>query len=89
MPSTLSATASSSTTNASQTTSSNCEYQITLRNHKDTPVTVEVREPLGGDWEVLNSNLKWTKLDSSTLGFEVPVDKDGTSTVTYKVRVKW
>ena len=65
------------------------EYQITLRNHKDTPVTVEVREPLGGDWEVLNSNLKWTKLDSSTLGFEVPVDKDGTSTVTYKVRVKW
>ena len=24
------------------------EYQITLRNHKDTAVTVEVREPIGG-----------------------------------------
>ncbi len=36
------------------------EYQITLRNHKDGPVTVEVREPVGGDWEVVNSNYKWT-----------------------------
>jgi hypothetical protein len=34
------------------------EYQIALRNHKDGPVTVEVREPVGGDWEVVNSNFK-------------------------------
>ena len=40
-------------------------------------MTVEVNEPIGGDWEVLNSNYKWTKLDSSTIGFEIPVDKDG------------
>jgi len=65
------------------------EYQITLRNHKDGPVTVEVREPVGGDWEVVNSNYKWTKLDSSTIGFSIPVDKDGTSTLDYRVRVKW
>jgi hypothetical protein len=65
------------------------EYQITLRNHKDSAVTVEVREPVGGDWEVENSNYKWTKLDSSTIGFEIPVDKDGTATLDYRVRVKW
>lgn len=65
------------------------EYQITLRNHKDGPVTVEVREPVGGDWEVVNSNYKWTKLDASTIGFEIPVDKDQTSTLDYRVRVKW
>jgi len=65
------------------------EYQITLRNHKDGPVTVEVREPLGGDWEVLNSNFKWTKLDATTIGFEIPVEKDGTATLDYRVRVKW
>jgi hypothetical protein len=65
------------------------EYQITLRNHKDGPVTVEVREPVGGDWEVVNSNYKWTKLDATTIGFEIPVDKDGTSTLDYRVRVKW
>jgi hypothetical protein len=65
------------------------EFQITLRNHKDTPVTVEAREPVGGDWEVMNSNLKWTKLDATTISFEIPVDKDGTATLDYRVRVKW
>jgi len=65
------------------------EYEITLRNHKDGPVTVEVREPIGGDWEVLNSTYKWTKLDASTVGFQVPVEKDGTATLDYRVRVKW
>jgi len=65
------------------------EYQITLRNHKNGPVTVEVREPIGGDWEVVNSNYKWTKLDVSTVGFQIPVAKDGTATLDYRVRVKW
>jgi len=65
------------------------EYQITLRNHKDSAVTVEVREPIGGDWEVLNSNFKWTKLDATTLGFSIPVEKDGAATLDYRVRVKW
>jgi hypothetical protein len=65
------------------------EYQITLRNHKDVPVTVEAREPIGGDWEVVNSNLKWTKLDATTISFEIPVEKNGTATLDYRVRVKW
>jgi hypothetical protein len=65
------------------------EYAITLRNHKDGPVTVEVREPVGGDWEVVNSNFKPTKLDATTIGFQVPVEKDGAATLTYRVRVKW
>ena len=65
------------------------EYEITLRNHKDSAVNVEVREPVGGDWEVVNSNFKPEKLDSATIGFEVPVEKDGSATLTYRVRVKW
>jgi hypothetical protein len=65
------------------------EYQIALRNHKDGPVTVEVREPVGGDWEVVDSNYKWTKLDATTIGFSIPVEKDGAATLDYRVRVKW
>jgi len=65
------------------------EYQVTLRNHKDGPVTVEVREPVGGDWEVINSNYKWTKLDATTLGFSIAVEKDGSATLDYRVRVTW
>src|SRR5712691_10426330 len=37
------------------------EFEITLRNHKDTPITVEVNEPIGGDWEMLSSTYKFTK----------------------------
>jgi hypothetical protein len=65
------------------------EYEIALRNHKDGPVSVEVREPVGGDWEVQSSNFKWTKLDATTIGFDIPVAKDGSATLTYRVRVKY
>jgi hypothetical protein len=65
------------------------EYQITLRNHKDGPVTVEVREPLGGDWEIVNSNFQATKLSSTAIGFSVPVEKNGAATLDYRVRVKY
>jgi hypothetical protein len=65
------------------------EFEITLRNHKDVLVTVEVREPLGGDWEIVNSNFTPEKLDARTVGFAIPVSKDGTSKLTYRVRVKW
>jgi hypothetical protein len=65
------------------------EYEITLRNHKDSDVNVDVREPVGGDWEVLNSNYESQKLDSSTIGFEIPVAKNGSATLDYRVRVKW
>jgi len=65
------------------------QYQIALRNHKDEPVNVEVREPVGGDWEVLSENYKSTKLDATTIGFTIPVEKDGSATLDYRVRVKW
>ncbi len=65
------------------------EYEITLRNHKESATSVEVREPIGGDWEVVSSNYRWAKLDASTIGFQVPVDRDGTATLDYRVRVKW
>jgi hypothetical protein len=68
---------------------SEMEYQITIRNHKDGPVTVDVREPVGGDWNVVNSNFPSSKLDSTTIGFQIPVAKDGTATLDYRVRVKW
>jgi hypothetical protein len=65
------------------------EYEITLRNHKDSDVTVEVREPIGGDWEIVKSNHDATKLDATTLGFKIPVVKNGSATLDYRVRVKW
>jgi hypothetical protein len=65
------------------------EYEITLRNHKDAPITVEANEPIGGDWEMVNSTYKFTKTAAFAAQFQVPVDKDGTSVLKYRVRVRW
>src|SRR5216683_4318253 len=65
------------------------EYEITLRNHKDTPITVEANEPIGGDWEMVSSTYKFTKTAAFAAQFQVPVDKDGTSVLKYRVRVRW
>ncbi len=65
------------------------EFEITLRNHKQVPITVEVNEPIGGDWEMLTSTHKWTKTAAFAARFQVPVEKDGTSVLRYRVRVRW
>jgi hypothetical protein len=65
------------------------EYEITLRNHKDGPVTVEVNEPIGGDWEMLSSTYPATKTAAFAAQFQVPVPKDGTSVLKYRVSVRY
>jgi hypothetical protein len=65
------------------------EYEITLRNHKDTAITVEVNEPIGGDWEMLDSSYKFTKTSSSSAQFQVPIEKNGTSVLKYRIRAHW
>ena len=65
------------------------EYEITLRNHKDIPITVEVNEPIGGDWEMVSSTYKFTKTAAFAAQFQVPVEKDGTSVLRYRVRLRY
>jgi hypothetical protein len=65
------------------------EFEITLRNHKDAPIVVEVNEPIGGDWTMLSSTYKGTKTAAFAAQFHVPVAKDGTSVLKYRVRAKW
>jgi len=65
------------------------EFQITLRNHKDTPVEIEVNEPIGGDWEMLSSSYKANKTAAFAAQFEVPVPANGEAVLDYRVRVRW
>jgi hypothetical protein len=65
------------------------EFEITLRNHKDTPITVEVNEPIGGDWDMLSSTYKFNKTAAWAAQFKVPVDKNGTSVLKYRIRARW
>jgi hypothetical protein len=65
------------------------EYEITLRNHKATPITVGVNEPIGGDWQILRSTFPWKKTAAFAAQFTVPVAAGGTSVLRYRVRVRW
>jgi len=65
------------------------EFEIKLRNHKDAPIVVEVNEPIGGDWTMLSSTYKATKTAAFAAQFHVPVEKDGTSVLKYRVRARW
>jgi hypothetical protein len=65
------------------------EYEVVLRNHKGAPITVEVNEPIGGTWRVLQSTHAHTKTGAFAAQFMLPVAADGTTTLRYRVRVTY
>jgi hypothetical protein len=65
------------------------EYEITLRNHKTAPVTVDVNEPIGGTWKMVRSSHEWKKTAAWAAAFAVPVAADGTAVLKYRVRVTY
>ncbi|HKO94115.1 MAG TPA: DUF4139 domain-containing protein [Polyangiaceae bacterium] len=69
--------------------SSESAWEVELRNHKDEDVSVEVREPAGGDWNIVTSSHPAQRDDANNFHFDVSVPKRGKTKVTYKVRVRW
>ena len=65
------------------------EYEITVRNHKAAPITVEVNEPIGGTWRMISSSHEWTKTAAWAAQFTVPVAAEGTAVLKYRVRVTY
>jgi hypothetical protein len=64
-------------------------FEISLRNHKKEDVIVKVVEPIPGDWKMLSASHEFTKSEAFTAEFEVPVQKDGETKVTYRVRMRY
>jgi hypothetical protein len=66
-------------------------YKITLRNHKDAPVKVIVKENLFRwvNWEVVQKSDDFVKVDARTIHFEVEVPANGEKTITYTARYTW
>ncbi|HSF06072.1 MAG TPA: DUF4139 domain-containing protein [Methylomirabilota bacterium] len=65
------------------------EWEVSLRNHKKEPVTVQVIEPVPGDWQVLHATHKADKVEAHTLRFDVPIAKEGAAKLTYRVRIRY
>jgi len=64
-------------------------WEIKIRNHKDEDIVVNVVEPFGCDWTILESSQDYEKRDAFTAVFKVPVKKDSETVLTYIVRLKW
>ena len=67
------------------------QVEIKVRNHKEQDVVVRVKEPLYRwvSWRITEKSHEYTKLDSRNIAFDVPVEKDGETVVTYTVEYNW
>ena len=64
------------------------EWEVTVRNHKDSGIKVGLVEPASGDWKVLSSSHPYKKADANTLRFDVDVPKDQEIKVKYRILVQ-
>jgi len=62
-------------------------FAVTIRNRRKERATVTIREPIGGEWKVIESTHPPQKIDAATLGFEVPVPASAEVTVRYRAQV--
>jgi hypothetical protein len=65
------------------------EYAIEIKNAKKDKVTVDLREAIPGDWKIVKESQEHKKLDSSTAGWLVEVPAEGSTTLTYRVRMQF
>ncbi|MDR0305786.1 MAG: hypothetical protein LBI42_03000 [Chitinispirillales bacterium] len=66
---------------------SESEWSVTIRNRKEENVTVGIIENAHGNWEIIESSHRHTKVNATTFRFDVPVAKGKEVTVKYKIRV--
>ncbi len=65
------------------------EFEVTIRNHKESDIVVDIVEPMPADWRIITTNQNYSKPDAHTAVFSVPVKKDGETIVRYRVRVRY
>ena len=66
-------------------------FEIKLRNRKKEPVEIRVVEHIyrWSGWNVTVKSDEFTKKDSQTVEFRIPVKPDEERTVTYTVHYSW
>jgi hypothetical protein len=64
-------------------------YEIVLRNAKKEAVTVVVREPVPGDWSMLEETQRHRKVAAGTAEWNIRVPAEGSATLRYRVLVRY
>jgi hypothetical protein len=65
------------------------EYEIEIKNAKSEKVTIDLREQVPGDWKMIKESQEHKKLDSQTAGWLIDVPANGSTTLTYRVRMQF
>jgi hypothetical protein len=64
-------------------------YEIVLRNAKKEAASVIVREPVPGDWSMLEQTHRHTKAAAGTAEWKIDVPAEGSATLKYRVLVRY
>jgi hypothetical protein len=64
-------------------------YEIVLRNAKKEATSVVVREPVPGDWSMLEETQRHAKVAAGTAEWRVRVPAEGSTTLRYRVLVRY
>jgi hypothetical protein len=64
-------------------------YVMEIRNAKTEKITVNVIEPMPGEWQMLQESHPHKKEAAHTAVWEVPVPAEGKTTLTWRVRTKY
>ena len=70
-------------------TSHESAFRITVRNHKEVPITVDVVEPMPGMWNIIEKSADFVKKDAQTAVFSLPMKAGETVELNYRVRVQY
>ncbi len=70
-------------------TSHESAFKITVRNHKEVPITVDVVEPMPGMWNIVEKSADFVKKDAATAVFSLPMKAGETVELSYRVRVQY
>ena len=63
-------------------------YRIDLKNAKKEAVTVTVREPVPGEWRILEQSHPHAKVAAGTAEWKITIPAEGRTTLTYRVLVR-
>lgn len=64
-------------------------YEIKIKNAKSEAVTVVVREPVPGDWKMLEHSHSYKKVASGTAEWQIEVPAEGSTTLEYTALVRY
>lgn len=62
-------------------------WRIEVRNHEERARTVQIYEPIPGEWEILEENLSHERIDAQTARWTLQVPGGGRAALQYRVRI--